>query len=83
MPTRSSSSNSDAFSPRAQAEPALNAWLGKVLPPAASIACRVTVSDPVAGTTATVDVTQADLRLAPIDLLYLIDVDDGQAMRAM
>ena len=64
---------------RAQAEPGLNDWLAGQLPPAATVAARVTVTDPETGATETVDVRQDDLGLLPLDLLYLLDTEaDGQ-----
>lgn len=70
-------------SPRARAEPAIDAWLAGVLPPPAAVACRVTVTDPLDGTVATHTVTQADLGLLPADLLYLLDPDDDPSGRAL
>ena len=70
-------------SPRAKAEPALNDWLGSILPAPASIACQVTVTDPLQGTTTTRTITQADLGLLPIDLLYLVDPDDEHSGRTL
>jgi hypothetical protein len=70
-------------SPRARAEPALNDWLGSILPAAASVACQVKVTDPLDATTVTHTVTQADLGLLPIDLLYLLDPDDERSGRTM
>ena len=55
--------------PRSTAEPAVNSWLQKVLPPLARIACTVTWRDPVTGANQSAKVTIADLRLQPIDLL--------------
>lgn len=69
-------------SPRARAEPALNAWLAGLLPPPANVACTVTVADPD-GPAATHVVTQADLGLLPIDLLYLIDPDEDPSGKAL
>ena len=70
-------------SPRAKAEPAVNAWLGG--PPAAAsvVACTVTVTDPFDGTSVTHEVTQADLGLLPIDLLYLLDPDNDRSGKAL
>ena len=70
-------------SPRAKAEPALNDWLGAILPAPASVACQVTVTDPLQGTTTTHTITQADLGLLPIDLLYLLDPDDEHSGRTL
>jgi hypothetical protein len=70
-------------SPRAQAEPAINAWLASVLPAATRVACTVTISDPVDGSITPAVVTQADLQLDPIDLLYLVALDERQAMETL
>ncbi len=62
--------------PRAQAEPAVNKWLASVLPGLPDIVCSVSygaVSDEV--------ISVADLFLQPIDLLYIINTDQDQAMK--
>lgn len=66
--------------PRSAAEPAVNDWLRKVLPPLDRIACTVTWHDPVAGSDEGVTVTMEDLRIQPIDLLYLIATEGDPAM---
>lgn len=64
--------------PRAQAEPGMNKWLAGVLPPVNQIVCLATYN-------AVVDeeITAADLGLAPVDLLYVIKTDSGQAMKEL
>jgi hypothetical protein len=69
------------MTPRAMAEPAVNEFLASQLPPPAEVAVRVTWRDR-AGQPGERRVTQADLRLQPIDLLYLLHVD-GQALREL
>jgi hypothetical protein len=66
--------------PRSAAEPALNDWLGRVLPAAADVGCRVTWEDPVTRTEESEPVTLDDLDMEPIDLLGLIRTADDQAM---
>lgn len=66
--------------PRAQAEPALNQWLSTVLPTADKIGCKVTYLNPVTNTPVQHIVTQQDLQLQPIDLLYLLRTDSQPAM---
>ncbi|HEV7921894.1 MAG TPA: hypothetical protein VGR02_13980 [Thermoanaerobaculia bacterium] len=66
--------------PRAQAEPPLNAWLAGVLPPPASVGCIVTYRDAATNAPATVEVTFADLGLAPLDILQLVHGERDQAM---
>lgn len=65
--------------PRASAEPALNAWLSTHLPLPANVGCQVKFSAPVNGMTEMV-VTQQALQLQPIDLLYLLQPDRDAAM---
>jgi hypothetical protein len=61
------------MSPMASAEPVLNAWLGARLPPADSVGCRVTWVDRATGAPVPPEfVTQRDLKLQPLDLIYLM-----------
>jgi hypothetical protein len=62
----------DGESPRAQAEPAVDDWLPSLLPPARSVAAVVTWTDQDDGDTHRVEITQDDLDLSPIDLLWLV-----------
>lgn len=66
--------------PRAQAEPAMDDWLSKMLPPLDHIACTVTWSDPVTAALQQHPVSLDDLGLRPIDALYLLKTDNVQAM---
>ena len=66
--------------PRAVAEPAVDAWLAGVLPPLDDIACRVLWRHPVTDVPGDAVVTMADLGLRPADLLSLVGRDTGQAM---
>jgi hypothetical protein len=59
-------------SPRARAEPAVDDWLPTLLPPARSVAAVVTWTDPVDGDDHREEITQEDLDLSPIDLLWLV-----------
>ena len=70
-------------SSRAKAEPAINAWLAGLLPQSDTVACTVTVTDPLDATLVTHTVTQADMGLLPIDLLYILDPDDDRSNRAL
>lgn len=64
--------------PRAQAEPALNHWVGNLLGAQANDAvCKVTYTDPTMNEKQTVLVTIKDLELAPLDLVYLFDSEVG------
>jgi hypothetical protein len=66
--------------PAAQAEPAIDAWLGGVLPDLGTVGCLVTWNDPVSGTAQQLPVSLADLGVRPIDVLDLVLPDDTQAM---
>lgn len=57
--------------PRAKAEPAMHHWLKDTLPPAAQISCKVEYE----GNPNPIFVTQANLGLQPLDLLYIINAD--------
>lgn len=61
--------------PRVKAEPAMNDWVARVLPPPERIACKVHYLDP-AGAEHFTFVTQAQLGLQPLDLVYLLDPDN-------
>ena len=65
--------------PRAQVEPALDAWVAGVLPPLADIGCVVTWTDP-ASAAQHLDVTLADLGLSALDVLALAKQDSAQSM---
>ncbi|MGV9267630.1 hypothetical protein ACWDRR_23565 [Kitasatospora sp. NPDC003701] len=58
--------------PRAQAEPAVNAWLPSLLPAPATVVAQVTWTDPVNGQGHSRAVSQADTGLRPIDLLWAL-----------
>jgi hypothetical protein len=59
-------------SPRARAEPAVDDWLPSLFPPARSVAAVVTWTDPGDGDDHREEITQDDLDLSPIDLLWLV-----------
>ena len=66
--------------PRAQAEPAVDDWVGTMLPALGDIACTVTWNDPVTHAPEQHPVTLAGLGLNPIDLIYLLKPGNVQAM---
>ncbi len=66
--------------PRAVAEPALDAWLGEMLPELGEVGCTVVWSDPLGGGARSEEVTLAELSLRPLDVLELVRPDDVQAM---
>lgn len=68
-----------AATPRAQAQPALDVWLSKVLPPLDQISCTVKWND-IAGNPQQHVVSCADLGLNPLDLIGLVNPDQSQAM---
>jgi len=69
-----------AVTPRARAQPALNAWLATMLPAPDTVACTVTWLDPGTNALQASTVTQEDLGLQPIDLLYVASLETEQAM---
>lgn len=66
--------------PRAMAEPALNAWLSKILPPLDDIQCQVTWKDPLSGINHKQTVGLQNLSISPIDALELLKPDNVQSM---
>ncbi|MEP0914103.1 hypothetical protein NDI45_24660 [Leptolyngbya sp. GB1-A1] len=71
-----------AVTPRASAEPAINHWLARLLPPPDRVGVRVSYVD-ADGMTGQQIVTQAELGLQPIDLLYLLNLDGEQGRTAL
>lgn len=69
--------------PRAQAEPALDDWLSNMLPPLDQIACTVTWTNPITLGAEQHSITLKDLKLRPIDAIYLVKPDNVQAMAEM
>jgi len=74
------SPNSVPMTPRASSEAPVNAWLNGRLPAPAQIGVSVTYSTPSLAASKTVPITQDDLKLQPVDLLYLVNLDLDQAM---
>jgi hypothetical protein len=66
--------------PAARAEPAVDEWLGAMLPPLSTIGATVAWTDPVTDVAHTLPVTLGDLGVHPIDLLDLVLPDDIAAM---
>jgi hypothetical protein len=67
-------------SPRSQAQAMVNKWLASILPAPDTVACRVEWIDPRTRLPQDQVVTQEDLELQPIDLLYIATLDGEQAM---
>jgi len=57
--------------PRAKGEPALDGWVGGLLPPMSDLTAAVVHTDPATGLEVTRELSMADLGLLPIDLLHL------------
>ena len=68
------------MTPRARAEAPLNQWLAGRMPPPDHVVVRVTYSTPASTTLRTATITQAQLKLQPLDLLYLFNLELDQAM---
>jgi hypothetical protein len=66
--------------PRAMAEPALDAWLATILPDLGDIQCQVTWQDSVGGASQSQTVRLLDLSISPIDALELLKPDNVQSM---
>jgi hypothetical protein len=64
----------------AKAEPALDAWLKKRLPPPADVGCEVDYTDRTTNSKKSLFISQQNLKLHPIDLLYRVDTDPNQAL---
>ena len=64
--------------PRAVAEPAVNAWLAASLPSMGRIGCVARWTDPADGAVDHLDVTLDDLGLSPLDLVHTFEADDLQ-----
>ena len=69
--------------PRAQADPVLNAWAGRLLGPADGITARVEELDDAGAVRTAHTVAIATLGLAPIDLLWTLVGPDGAPAEIM
>lgn len=67
--------------PLARTEPALDAWLKDRLPAPANVGCNVKFTDRTTNAAQTIFVSQAQLALAPIDVLYHLDVTQDTGLR--
>jgi hypothetical protein len=65
---------------RAAAEPALDEWLGRALPPLDRVQCNVTWIDPLTRQGRRRFVSLQDIGLRPIDVIALVRPDDAKAM---
>jgi hypothetical protein len=74
--------------PRSKAEPVINMWLEDIFPALADICCKVAYripnyEDEAPNATQEVDLSMADLGLAPIDLMYMLDVESEKNLTAL
>ena len=72
-----------SVSVRAMAEPALNAWLNNLLPALNTIACRIVFHEQPSGNLIENVVDMEQLSLQAIDLLYMVEMENEQAMNAL
>ncbi|MGI8334769.1 hypothetical protein ACRYCC_32865 [Actinomadura scrupuli] len=70
----------NGLTPRGSADPAVDDWLEDLLPDDGQVACVVTWTDPDNGAARSTVVTQHDLDLRPIDLLWTVRPDDPATM---
>ena len=71
------------LTPLAKAEPALNAWLKERLPAPDDVGCEVTFIDRVTGVEQNPFISQTQLGLHPIDVIYRIDTQVDQAVNTL
>lgn len=71
------------LTPRSRGEPAINAWLAARLPGMDKVHCQVTFFDHTLPGERTETLTAADLGLLPIDLLYTLNRDGNQDLKAL
>jgi hypothetical protein len=69
-----------SMTPRAQADPALNHWLATVLPSLDQVGCKAKFRNASTDAEEELVVTLRDLKIQPLDLLYLIRNESKQAM---
>jgi hypothetical protein len=75
---------SSSANPRAQGEPAIDAWLQSVLPPLNQIVVHVGwLNAPPGSTPDEDDIDMQALGLSPIDLIHLLDMSNEQAMNEL
>jgi hypothetical protein len=67
--------------PLARVEPAVDAWLRARLPNATDVGCNVHFTSRGTGPASPVFISQADLGLAPIELVYLVDAQQEAGLR--
>ena len=70
----------DDMTPRATAEPGINKWLSGIFPDPEKVLCKVSYTTPGLSEEITELISQKDLKLQPVDLLYCFDLETDQAM---
>ncbi len=65
--------------PRVKAEPSMNQWLAARLPDPGKVACKVIYPNPTTGIPEQLFVTQLNLGLQPLDMLYVVNPDNLEA----
>jgi hypothetical protein len=68
-----------ADNPRVKAEPAMNKWLDSLLPVPTRVSCKVSYLDIATGNLKVMFVSQANLGLRALDLLYMVNPGNLQA----
>ncbi len=69
------------MTPRASGEPAVNKWISSVLPTTpADVLCNAVITDPVTSVETPLQISWDNLKVQPIDLLYLVQPENQQAM---
>lgn len=71
-----------SMTPRAALEPSVNEWLSTILPDPQNVSCHVVYSTPLAQNQS-IYVSQADLGLQSIDLLFSTNFDAEQSMKEL
>ncbi|HSM56504.1 MAG TPA: hypothetical protein VK879_10155 [Candidatus Sulfomarinibacteraceae bacterium] len=69
--------------PRMAAEPAMHDWLSQKMPDLSGVVCVVTYIDRTTDAEAEHEISLADLGLAHIDALYLLNIESEQVMSAL
>ena len=70
-------------SPRAAADPHLNAWAGRLLGSPQNVRFRVERLDTAGAVTQTIELRLADLAVEPIDVVHLAPARPGEPMRGL
>jgi hypothetical protein len=66
--------------PRGQTEPSMNNWVTGILPPVNRIICNCNYTGRADGLKKSVDISMQDIGITPIDLIYLVNGHNAQAL---